>query len=150
MGGDRTFNLGLPRELHDKRMSQELRDHLWMRFDETLDKGLAFQKRYCTEPIATVPIQVTRSMCNIIQILYLRAVSSATDKHGDNGAKHPSSNEKLVDKLYAFAYVWSVGGSIGGGPDDHDKFEDFCGDVLDHVNFGRDGVFGGFVETTED
>ena len=33
-----------------------------------------------------------------------------------------------------------------GGLDDHERFDDFCGDVLDFgINFGRDGVFGSFV-----
>ena len=38
-----------------------------------------------------------------------------------------------------------------GGDDDHQKFDDFCGGVLDFgINFGRDGVFGSFVETEDD
>ena len=36
----------LPRVFKAHLMKEELREHLWKRFDETLDKGLAWQKRY--------------------------------------------------------------------------------------------------------
>ena len=148
----------LPRVLHDRAMSSDLREHLWSRFDATLDAGLTFQKKFSFEPIPTVPIQVARSLCNIFQILYFRACGGGGGDDDDGGggdstttaATHPSSNTKLIDKLYAFAYIWSVGGSMGG-TEDHEKFDDFAQDTLDFIhNFGRDGVFGSFVETSED
>ena len=104
------------------------------------------------EPIPTTPVQVARSMCSIFQILYFRACGDGKDESiTPIPSEHPSSNEKIVDKLFAFAYVWSVGGSMGG-EDDHEKFDDFCtSEVLDFgINFGRDGVFGSFVETVDD
>ena len=85
---------------------------------------------------------MARSLCSIFQILYFRATGG---EENEEAASHLASNLKIVDKLYSFAYVWSVGGSLGG-LDDHERFDDFCGDVLDFgINFGRDGVFGSFV-----
>jgi dynein heavy chain len=139
----------LPRVLHDKIMSPDMRAHLWLRFETTLNKGLIWQQKYGTEPILTYPVQIARSLCSMFQILYYRAIGGVQN---ENGSTHPASNEKMIDKLYSFAYIWSVGGSLGGS-DDHEKFDDFCtSDVLGDfgLNFGRDGVFGSFVETEED
>ena len=51
----------LPRVMHDGRMSAELREHLWNRFETTLDQGLIWQKKFGTEPIETYPVQVAVS-----------------------------------------------------------------------------------------
>jgi dynein heavy chain len=141
----------LPRVFTPIIMKAELREHLWMRFDETVDKGLKWQKRNSFEPIPTTPAQVVRSLCSIFQILYFRACGDGKDENAVNPSNHPSSNIKIIDKLFSFAYVWSIGGSMGG-TNDHEKFDDFCtSEVLDFgVNFGRDGVFGSFVETSDD
>ena len=126
------------RELGESRMPAELNKFLLDKFDETIDKGLDFCRRHTKEPIKTTPCQQATSVCNLFLALYLRS--------GITGETPVEKNSTaVVHKLFAFAYVWGMGGSIRA--DDSERFGEFCEEVLDGVNFGRSGVHGGYVST---
>ena len=140
--GWRPFVLSwLKRELGPESLNPELSQYLLTLFDSTVDAGLDFRRRNCKEPIVTTPCQQATSVCNLFLSLFARS--------GINKENEPNKNTKeLVKKLFAFSYVWGLGGSIRA--DDAEKFGDFCEEILDGVNFGRAGVYGSYVHTPQE
>ena len=57
----------------DASMPSQLRGHIVGLFEEYVPKGLAWQRRYCVEPVETVDIQLVVSLSAIFQSLF-RAV----------------------------------------------------------------------------
>jgi dynein heavy chain len=118
-------------------MGEAMLAHLNERFETSLDEGLKWRKRYADEPIATTECQTARAICNIFTAQYVRAGMTKEDYSDDF--------KSIVDKMFGFAFVWAVGGSVHA--DKHADFDDFQSDVLGGINFGREGCFGGYVHT---
>ena len=104
--GWRTICLSwLQRELGPETLNPELSQSLLTLFDSTIDAGLDFRRRNCKEPIVTTPCQQATSVCNLFLSLFARS--------GINKETEPNKNTKeLVKKLFAFSYIWGMGGSI--------------------------------------
>ncbi len=123
------------------RMPPEMQEHLMQRFESSVDEGLKWRRRNAEEPIASTACQTARAICTLFTALYIRSGLTTETCVGD-------PCKALVDKFYGFSYVWSVGGSVHA--DAHESFDDFSSDVLDGVNFGRDGCYGSFVMTQKE
>jgi dynein heavy chain len=79
-------------------------DRILSLFEKAFTKGLAFQRKQCKEPVETVDIQLTISLCYLFQSLF----------KSENGIKFDAPQgelQSILDKLFFFSYVWSVGGS---------------------------------------
>jgi dynein heavy chain len=74
-------------------------------FQKAFSKGLTWQRRYGTEPVETVDINLVISLCQLFKALL------SVDNGVDFASPEPEL-KLLVDKLYFFAYVWSLGGSL--------------------------------------
>jgi dynein heavy chain len=73
-------------------------------FEKAFAKGLIFQRKFCKEPVETVDIQLVISLCTLFESLFTIA----------NGVKMEAPQgelQGLLDKLFFFSYIWSVGGS---------------------------------------
>eukprot|EP00599_Poterioochromonas_sp_BG-1_P017876 CAMPEP_0173166600 /NCGR_PEP_ID=MMETSP1105-20130129/22117_1 /TAXON_ID=2985 /ORGANISM="Ochromonas sp., Strain BG-1" /LENGTH=3828 /DNA_ID=CAMNT_0014087887 /DNA_START=639 /DNA_END=12125 /DNA_ORIENTATION=- len=80
-------------------------DRILTLFEKVFSKGMAFQRKFGKEPVETVDVQLTISMCYLFQSLFT----------ADNGVKFdlPQGElSSLLDKIFFFSYVWSVGGSL--------------------------------------
>ena len=75
---------------------------LLLLFEKTFSRGLAFQRKFCQEPVETVDIQLAISLCTLFESLFTEA----------NGVKMDTTQHELsflLDKLFFFSYVWAVG-----------------------------------------
>lgn len=73
-----------------------------MLFERVFTRGLAFQRKFGKEPVETVDIQLVIGLCTLLQSLFTV----------DNGVKldAPQADlSSLLDKLFFFSYIWSVG-----------------------------------------
>ena len=111
-------------------------------------KGLAFQRRNCKEPVETVTIQLVIS-------LFVEENAFASGNLGFGGVKltmPPNELLALVDKLYFFSYVWTVGAATSSvyweAFSDHARelFEEDCPQLGVP---GRGLVFDYFVDMKE-
>jgi len=121
----------------DAIMHEDQINSILERFENSLDQGIKWRKRWAEEPIVSADCQTARAVCNILTAQYIRSGLTKEDT-GDNV-------QKLVDKMYGFAFVWAVGGSIHAA--NWEAFDEFQSDVLDGINFGRDGAYGSYVYT---
>ena len=82
-------------------------------------KGLTFQRKKCKEPVGCVDIQLATSSAMIFQsILFGPEAKVSFETYGEK----PDLLERLVEKLWYFSFVWSVGGSCQAT--DHERFDD--------------------------
>ena len=73
-------------------------------FDAVVGEGMKHQRRYGREPVETVDIQLIIALCTLFEVLF----------HPDRGVKLDLPEEALkllLDKIFYFAYVWSIGAS---------------------------------------
>ena len=73
-------------------------------FDAVVGEGMKHQRRYGTEPVETVDIQLIISLCTLFEVLF----------HPDRKVKLDLPEEALkllLDKIFYFSYVWSIGAS---------------------------------------
>ena len=101
-------------------------------FNRTLETGIQWQRAHCVEPVKTVPVQLAATICNFMIALKI-SINFDFEKTGETECF------AMIDMLYAFAYVWSVGGSIQNSawPD----FDDHVKSVFSNVSFGSGSVF---------
>ena len=127
-----------------KDMRTETREHLLSLFESTVDEGLQFQRKNCTEPISTVDVQQATSLCNLFTALITSAKDHLDWKNGDEAALR-----KHVDSFFAFSYVWSLGGSIA--EEGFDKFDNFVRGLpaFNQVRFGAGSVYDVFVDVND-
>ena len=85
----------------DFPLDQELKDHLWDQFDQTIDLGLDKIRSSLKEPIKTDNLQLVRSLCNILTCL----IDPNKGFKGDQ-------KQKDLDCLFAFAYTYGLGASL--------------------------------------
>ena len=134
-------------------MSPELRAHVVDLFQSTVDKGIAFRKLNCSEPIVTTEIQTGSSLAKLFTAL-LRTVGTRSADTGlppgiDFTKRSDEENLRIVDMLFAFAYVWSIGGSIDS--EGYEKFDVFMhsglkGSPLDKLRWGPGTVWDTFPD----
>ena len=79
---------------------------LLLLFEKTFTRGLAFQRRFCTEPVETVDIQLATSLCVLFESLF-------TEENGVRMDMPQVELSFLLDKLFFFSYIWSVGAPCG-------------------------------------
>ena len=93
----------LPRDL-PKECPQFVRERISFLFEQVFSRGLTHQRRHGKEPVETVDIQLVISLCKLVQSL-LRT---------ENGVYFNAAQDvllSLVDKIFVFSFVWTVGGS---------------------------------------
>jgi len=116
----------VPREFPPE-MPVELKDHVLELFKTTLDVGLKFRDTECTEPISTTHTQTAASLCRLFTSLLRGAGPKvegvAPGYSWNNPAFSPEDHKRVVETLYAFSFVWTVGGSISS--DCFPKFDAF-------------------------
>jgi len=113
----------IPREMPAK-MPEALREYILNLFLTTVDIGLQFRKANCIEPIVTTDIQTVATLCRLFTAL----IRTAGEKNKETGAA-PGLNmerpiedlKKIIDSLFAFSYVWSIGGTITS--EGYEKFD---------------------------
>ncbi|KAH8057234.1 dynein light chain binding protein [Aureococcus anophagefferens] len=96
-------------------------------------KALTFQRKKCKEPVGCVDIQLATSCAVIFQSLFCGSESKVDF---ESYAKTPELLLRLVEKLWFFSFVWSVGGSIAS--EGHDGFDYFARDMLDQGGVNLD------------
>ncbi len=108
-------------------MPQALKDRVLELFEGTVSQGLRFRSRECKEPIITTEIQTAASLCRLLTALLRGAGPKAKDTGlpvgFDYAALAPEEAARIVDTLFGFSYVWTIGGSIDA--EGYDKFDDF-------------------------
>ena len=119
-------------------MTSAVKDFLLELFLASVDDGLAFMRKNCTEPIATVDVQVVTSLCNLLL--------SLMKKHNVDWERPEADLKVILGNMFSFAYVWSVGGAIA--IDGHEVFDEFMRGhrAFERVRFGAGKVFDVFVD----
>ena len=77
-------------------------------YEKAFAKGLAYQRKFCREPVETVDIQLVIGCCTLFESLFTPA----------NGVKLEAPQNELgglLDKVFFFSYIWSVGAPCGSG-----------------------------------
>ena len=134
----------------DPAIPKVLKDHILDRFKEYIPKGLVWQRRYCTEPVETVDIQLVVSLAALFNSLFRPVADGDTARTGGGGgdtgvagikslcestSSTPSySNEEIealmaiADKVFAFSFVWSIG--VSCAEKEWEKFDEFAREEL--------------------
>ena len=95
-------------------------------YEACFQKGLTFQRKRCKEPVGCVDIQLATSSAMIFQSILFGPESKVSfETYGEK----PDLLERLVEKLWYFSFVWSVGGSCQA--QDHEKFDDFAKELME-------------------
>jgi dynein heavy chain, axonemal len=143
----------LPREL-PADTPEPLREHIMALFLATVDEGLAFRSTECSEPIPTTDAQAVTSLCRLFVALIREfgerptGADPAAKPAGLNMTRPVEELRRIIDSLYAFAYVWSIGGSIAS--DCYDRFDAFLrghkASILGQIRYGPGTVFENFPD----
>lgn len=110
-------------------------------FEDVIDDGLAFQRENLTEPVPTVPVQQVVSLTNLFLAMFKQVKwkwnSSVTGERepacvavsawvADGAVRTPRADlTRNVGSLFAFAFLWSIGGSITDEGDGYAKMDTF-------------------------
>jgi len=89
-------------------LAPQLENHLLKLFEEKLPLGIQFLRENCKEPIPTVDVQCTASLCALFEALF--SVENGIDVTDTN-----LSNEDmkiLIELLFAYSFAWGLGGSL--------------------------------------
>lgn len=108
-----------------ERVPDEARLHIVTLFEKFFQQALDYQKKYLKEPIACVDIQLATSCAAIFKALF-----AGTDNAVNFEAykKTPDLLLRLVEKIWFFAFNWSVGGSLTA--EGHGRFDEFVRDLV--------------------
>ena len=109
------------------------REKLLELFDKYFQRGLTFQRKKCQEPVGCVDIQLATSASMIFQSIFV-GPEGKVDFEGYQ--KTPELLLRLVEKLWFFSFIWSVGGSCRAA--DHEAFDYFAKDMLDQGGVALD------------
>jgi dynein heavy chain, axonemal len=85
-----------------------LLEHLEDLFDQYLGQGLMWLQVHATEPIQSVDSQCVASLCVFLQAL-LHPASG-----WDHGEGHGAPERIALSYVFAFAFVWALGGGLRG------------------------------------
>ena len=125
-------------------------EHLNSLFTEVVDDGLKFQREQLVEPIPTVPVQLLASLANLFTALFKQTkwiwTRPVNGRHGAGTLEawsydhtHPkrwslsltraltlsADLKRNLESLFAFAFMWSIGGSITDEGDGYAKMDTF-------------------------
>jgi dynein heavy chain len=115
-------------KLHESA-PEDLREWIVGLFDKTVDAGLKFLRKHLKEGIPSVDINLVASLASLFQSL-------ARPERGVNLAMENQKQLKAcLAKLFAFSYVWSVGGNVDA--QFHDRFDEWAREFL---NANVDGL----------
>ena len=95
-------------------------------YEACFQKGLTFQRKRCKEPVGCVDIQLATSSAMIFQSILFGPESKV---QFETYTEKPDLLERLVEKLWYFAFVWSIGGSCQA--QDHEQFDDFAKEMME-------------------
>jgi len=138
-------------------LPMEVREHLLSLFETYLDTAMTFQRKRCKEPVETVDIQLASSVTALVQALLRPQKEDDLKRTGGGGgdggvvelkplvteATGPSNEgcecaeytpeemvvlKKIVDKVFAFSLVWSVGASCQ--EQDWEKMDEFLRETI--------------------
>ena len=146
---------GLPSD-----MSAALKEHLMSLFEATVDPCLAWQRANVVEPVATVDLQLVSSLCNLLTAIFRHEALLAELPGGEAGDAPPLVLDfggrpdvdmaRILDSIFSFALVWSIGGSMSSA-----KWDEFSSLVrslepLKQVKFCAQGsLFDMFPDTAD-
>lgn len=106
-----------------ENVPEPLRLRIMELFDTSFQDGLDFQRKELLEPVRTVDLQLAASLCSLLQSFLERKGQAALDW----AAITEDEAQRAIDGLFAFSYVWTVGGSVGGVAVGEDDEEDEAG-----------------------
>ncbi|CEL99773.1 unnamed protein product [Vitrella brassicaformis CCMP3155] len=136
--------------------SENLKTKIWDLFEAHVDKGLAFVRKNCVEPVVSVDNNLVYSLCNLFHAVLNpnagtpNGIASVDAEDGKPAVDVTKSGEKFVESLipmvFAFAYTWALGGSLDTLT--REKFAKFAEDQMgEGVQWPRGGgVYDGFVD----
>ena len=122
-------------------LSAEVSDHILSKFEACVDDGLTFLRKNLREPIKTMDIQITNSLCSLFTSLWTNGVSS-----GHIDESNTESLISIVDQLFIFSFIWTVGGSCDEAS--RQEFDAWASshDVFRDTNFNAADVYGSFPD----
>ena len=128
----------LPASAALKGAPEAVKERLLELFVASVSDGVKFVKRNLAEPVKTVALQQATSLCRLVDAL-LAQNKEKWDRPDDDLVK-------MIENLYAFAYVWSIGGSLA--QDGFERFDNFVRNhsAFDRVRFGHGLVFDVFYD----
>ena len=87
----------------DEIMPAELKAHLLMLFEATIDIGIEFVRTHGVEPIKTTDLQLVNSLSNFLEnfISFERGFKGSDD-----------DKKKILECLFAWSYAWGLGGGL--------------------------------------
>jgi len=96
-----------------EEMTEELKEHMWSNFHNTIPPGLAWIREYGSEPIKTTDLQQVVSVCRFLEFFI----------SAEKGFKAKTTEElkKILDCIFCYSYAWGLGGSLTQGS--KDKFD---------------------------
>lgn len=123
----------------DEKTTQEMKDHIYSLFVNTITQGVKWLNEFGNEPISSVPIQVCTNCCCLFEAMW-------NEEHGIDFEMPFDKLQKTIDYLYAFSFSWAVGGGL-----DEDSQKKFCRWAMDIFSEVRlpGNVFNSFVDVAE-
>ena len=114
--------------------SEQLRDQIYALFDTYVDAGLNWVNRNGKQYIVAVENNLTSSLAWLVQSLMM---PSRGFKYG--AGVRPEDQTAALGKIFAFAFVWSLGGNLAHGV--KEEFDDFAREHLQPLsNFPGGGL----------
>jgi dynein heavy chain len=104
--------------------SEELKARVLGLFEGIVAPAMAYTRKHCKEPVPTQDINLASSMCSLLEELLSPSHKLALP------SLEPGSDAQLalLDKIFAFAAVWTVGSSLRA--EDRDEFDSFFRDTV--------------------
>lgn len=122
-------------------LQPELRSYMLDIFNNVMDRGLETLRETMSEPIATVDLQLVKSLCNLLECFL-------TEKFGFKPQTEKiDSSKKFIMYVFSFSFIWSVGASVSGKY--HDHMNGLVRDLFQSVIFpNQDQVYGYFLDVS--
>eukprot|EP01035_Chromulina_nebulosa_P017367 gene17367-22915_t len=111
-----------------------IRERVTVLFKSVFIKGLQIQRKQCKEPIETVDIQQAISLCTLLESLMIDSIPKAIAAANNQTANNNRQDIVLclIDRLFFFVFVWSVGASISY--EEWELFSDSTREIFDEVS----------------
>lgn len=110
-------------------LTSVVESHIYTLFDTYVDQGLKFLRTNCKENIPSVNINVVTSLCQYMQALFQPHRGLVWQAKGQETEVEVMG--PVVNRVFAFAFIWSVGGNIEQSS--IDKFDAFFRSELETV-----------------